>query len=330
MYIRNVYGKNQIDKKIIGRCGNAIGGAFLISFIANEIIQGIMTSAPFLSLFGLEIFSDEGFVWVYQIVITALMFTLPFILVTPLMNVRVSNVCRFGKPKKGLFLPTVLIGVGVSMIANILGSMAYEIFAFFGFSSPSSMPVSSDSGIWITVVSLLGGAALPALIEEFALRGVVLGTLRRFGSSFGIIVSAALFGLMHGNVLQIPFAFVMGIYLGFAVEKTGTVWTAVLIHFINNFFAFGFDIIEPLLSEKGYNLANELYFMMALAIGLVGLLIAVKRQDFFKLPSTSREKNEMSIGEKISHFVATPGIIVFLIYILYEIIMFQLAAMLSI
>ena len=84
------------------------------------------------------------------------------------------------------------------------------------------------------------------------------------------------------------------------------------------------------LSEKGYNLANELYFMMALAIGLVGLLIAVKRQDFFKLPSTSREKNEMSIGEKISHFVATPGIIVFLIYILYEIIMFQLAAMLSI
>lgn len=330
MIIRNVYGKNQIDKKIIGRCGNAIGGAFLISFILNEIIQGVMISAPFIAVFGLEFFTDDGFIWVYQIVMSALMFTLPFVIVTPLMNVRVSNVCRFGKPERGLFLPTVLIGVGVSMIANILGNMAYEIFAFLGFSSPSSMPVSSDSGNWITAVSLLGGAALPALIEEFALRGVVLGTLRRFGSSFGIIISAALFGLMHGNVLQIPFAFVMGIYLGFATEKTGTVWTAVVIHFINNFFAFGFDIIEPLLSEKGYNIANEFYFMIALGIGLAGLAIAVRREDFFKLPSTSGEKNEMSLGEKISHFVATPGIIVFLMYILYEIIMFQLAAMLSV
>lgn len=77
-------------------------------------------------------------------------------------------------------------------------------------------------------------AVLPALIEEFAMRGVVMQSLRKYGDWFAIIMSSLVFALLHGNMVQIPFAFIAGIAIGYAVTVTGSMWTGVLIHFLNN------------------------------------------------------------------------------------------------
>ena len=41
------------------------------------------------------------------------------------------------------------------------------------------------------------------------------------------------FGLFHGNLIQIPFAFLTGLVLGYTAVEYSIVW-AMLLHFINN------------------------------------------------------------------------------------------------
>lgn len=45
-------------------------------------------------------------------------------------------------------------------------------------------------------------------------RGYFLRLLRPYGTWFAVIVTAILFALMHGNILQIPFAFLVGLACG--------------------------------------------------------------------------------------------------------------------
>lgn len=66
------------------------------------------------------------------------------------------------------------------------------------------------------------------------MRGVVMQPLRKYGDWFAILTSAFVFALMHGNLVQAPFAFIAGIGLGYAVIASGSLWTGILIHLLNN------------------------------------------------------------------------------------------------
>lgn len=74
---------------------------------------------------------------------------------------------------------------------------------------------------------------LGPLAEELLFRGLVLRTLAPFGKKLAIFVSALLFGLFHGNLLQTPYAFVMGLVLGYGALQYRLVWT-ILLHVGNN------------------------------------------------------------------------------------------------
>ena len=87
-----------------------------------------------------------------------------------------------------------------------------EKFESFGFNYEVSQTESPD-GILGFMLTFIAIAVVPPLVEEFACRGLILGSLQKFGNGFAIVCSAILFGLMHGNFRQIPFAFLIGIGL---------------------------------------------------------------------------------------------------------------------
>ena len=73
------------------------------------------------------------------------------------------------------------------------------------------------------------------LLEEFFFRGVLYMRLKELIPSVPAgLVSAALFGLYHGNPGQGLYAFIMGLFLAFSMEKTRTVKAPVLFHFAAN------------------------------------------------------------------------------------------------
>ena len=320
----NTPSKAQIERKRIYKTANAVGGAFLMGFGLSYLLQfwvlGVVNNN--------EIISNSCTQWLLQIFLSTIIFTLPFIIFTVPMNVRVSTACPLGKGEKGTVLPIILVGLGVSMLGNILSSMFTGFLEKIGFVNDATpLPTDTAAGWHIPLLVVLGGAILPALVEEFALRGIALGALKKFGNGFAIILTAILFGIMHGNIEQIPFAFMLGLYLGFAVIRTGTMWTAVAIHLINNGFAFLLDMLSGNLSTLEINTISYFYFMLTVVLTVVGILLGSRVKGCFSLPP--EEKSELSFGEKLSTAVLTPCMILLGLYVAFQLVFAQLLSMVT-
>ncbi len=321
----NTPDKKQIEKKRIYKTANAVGGAFLIGFAIANILQ-----VAFVRIVGDNtLISDPCVQWLLQIFISTIMFTLPFIIMTVPMNVRVSGVCSFKVREKGIALPIIFVGLGVCMLSNVLSSMVTSFFTNLGFEPyTSSLPTDTSGSLYIPILVILGGAVLPALIEEFALRGIVLGAFRKFGNGFAIIASAILFGLMHGNLEQIPFAFLMGLYLGFATVRTGSMLVAVVIHLINNGVAFLLDMLSHHLQSTGIYMLNSIYFLFSILVMALGLLLAKNKPHCFALEND--EKSQLTLGEKLKTAAATPCMILMGLYVVFQILSYQILSWVTI
>lgn len=85
-------------------------------------------------------------------------------------------------------------------------------------------------------------AIQPGVIEELAFRGVVLGGLRHVLSPVeAIVVSAAMFMILHLAVPSFPHLFVMGLALGWLRTRTGSLYPGMLLHFCHNFLCIAFE-----------------------------------------------------------------------------------------
>ncbi|MCM1108202.1 MAG: CPBP family intramembrane metalloprotease [Clostridium sp.] len=77
---------------------------------------------------------------------------------------------------------------------------------------------------------------LAPLAEEVVFRAGVIGALRRSGcrGNAAVVVSALLFGVVHGNWAQGIVAFLLGLMLGFIYLRGRSIWPAWMAHVINN------------------------------------------------------------------------------------------------
>ena len=92
----------------------------------------------------------------------------------------------------------------------------------------------------------LSVAIAAPLAEEFLLRGTILrGMLYHSTPLKAILWSAFYFALIHMNLYQALGAFLMGLFIGWIYYKTGTLWLAVLIHFVNNGSSVMFTVLNP-------------------------------------------------------------------------------------
>ena len=75
-------------------------------------------------------------------------------------------------------------------------------------------------------------------LEELIFRRIMQVTaVERFGRGFGIVYVAAIFGVMHigyNSFVDVLFVFMAGLYLGWVVDKTGSIIGATLAHGIAN------------------------------------------------------------------------------------------------
>lgn len=79
------------------------------------------------------------------------------------------------------------------------------------------------------------GIAAP-IGEEMLFRGFALNTLaRRFGGGWGVVLSALLFAAPHTySPIGLSIIFLMGLALGHIYRVSGSLWTVILIHAVNN------------------------------------------------------------------------------------------------
>ena len=227
---------------------------------------------------------------------------------------RDTDLLPFRKPKSGgIFVSSLGISFIALVVSNFVTSMIIIIFQFIGFEfdggyyeAPTNIPE-----FLLQVVSI---AIVPAFAEEFAVRGVLLQSLRKYGDVTAIFISALLFALMHGNFNQAPFAFIMGIVIAYFVIVTDSLWTGIAIHCMNNFYA----LIVSVLSEYAIDF---IYLVVVMSINVIGCLLGIlaiiwlvenKTWDDFKI------KNEFGKLEPTLLGIVSPTMIFAIVWLFIE------------
>jgi sodium transport system permease protein len=77
-------------------------------------------------------------------------------------------------------------------------------------------------------------ALLPALCEETLFRGLILSGFRRSGMWPALLATGFMFGLAHASIYRILPTFFLGVVFSFVVWKTGSIFTGMICHMLNN------------------------------------------------------------------------------------------------
>ena len=117
------------------------------------------------------------------------------------------------------------------------------------------------------------------LVEEVLFRGMVFGKLRRVFSFWpAALISGAIFGLYHMNLVQGIYAGVFGIILAYVFEKTETIWGCYLLHAFFNLSSYVIEGYETALRRVGF----EMPVLIQLLFGFVSVFVIVLLLKNFK------------------------------------------------
>ena len=125
-------------------------------------------------------------------------------------------------------------GVGVSGVSFLWILLVEKIPALQGSLAAMDATNKEIGGGSSLGVILIAVVAAP-LIEEILFRGIVFRSIRKVIPGWiPIILSAAMFGAYHMNMVQAVYATFMGIVAAIIYEKTNNLMYPILVHAANN------------------------------------------------------------------------------------------------
>lgn len=207
----------------------------------------------------------------------------------------------------------ILAAVGICMAANIAVNLLMTLFESVGIPEPQT-PNYLHGNISSLLINLFVFAVLPSILEELVFRGYVLYALRPYGDWFAVAVSALLFGLMHGNIAQIPFALIVGMALGWLYIMTDNIWIPIAVHFINNGFSLLLEYCTIGMDDTRVGLMNAFAIFALIVIGALCLAVLVARRSslFRRLPKRSVLCVTDSVGTVFAAPLFTACVIMFI------------------
>mgnify|MGYP005839866517 CR=1 FL=1 len=219
--------------------------ALVTVFFLYQIVGGLIT----LILFGVE--PLENNLWGYRLAtgIGQILFIfIPTMMLVQLATNRPKEYLRVSIPSiRALLLPVI----GILSLQHIL-----QIYLFFQEKIPLPkelqnildkfkdlienlyLQLISSSSLTELISVIVIVALIPAIAEEFMFRGLIQRSIEKsFAPVSSVIITGIIFGAYHLN----PFSFIplviIGIYLGYILIRSGSIWVPVVAHFVNNAFA---------------------------------------------------------------------------------------------
>ena len=175
----------------------------------------------------------------------------------------------------GRFVMLLCLCSGCQFANSIWIGILEWILNRFGLSALAML--EEVSGASDTFSMFLYSALLAPILEEIFFRGYILRELRPYGKRFAILGSAFLFGIFHGNLLQTPYAFLIGLVLGYITVEYSVLW-AMALHLFNNLVLA--DLLSRVMSRLPVPVADGLSVLIfgGFFLGAVGILIAKRRE----------------------------------------------------
>lgn len=184
-----------------------------------------------------------------------------------------------GKPMKaGSFFALLAIFISAQLGVQLLYLLLELLANSFGYSMAETMESAGGSMDSLSMFLYVGLGA--PISEELLFRGVILRPMELYGKKFAIFASALLFGLYHGNLIQIPFAFVVGLVLGYVTVEYNIGW-AIVLHMFNNLILS--DTLTRLMGLLGLPWSELWFWILIIGCAVLSVVILIVKRHQIRL-----------------------------------------------
>ncbi len=294
-------------EKRIKSLGTNAGLILLILLAISFILSFLLVTPSFSKLYESNLTFASAFGVFYSVISVGGAF---FIGAKILKSQKLFKPIPYNPPKdKSKAFSLVLIGFGGCLLANYVTVFLRLLGEGFGIYSDYTA-MQNPSSTFDVIMIFIGSSLIPPLVEEFAIRGVLMQSLRKYGNLFAIIASAFVFGVFHGNAVQMPFAFLCGLVIGYAVIASESLWTGVIIHALMN----GMSAISSGLVYYFDEYVSNNFFYIGSAVGIIlGIIGAIVYLTKYRNDETLKDTgscSDMTLGEKFIKFNTSPIMII--------------------
>lgn len=172
---------------------------------------------------------------------------------------------------------SVLLGFLGWALAYVLGVVIFSLVTRAGGKLPQVYQQLTSAPFLIALVT---GAIVPSICEEMAFRGYLQFQLGPLGQRASVVVTAVLFGAMHLSLVRVVPLIVLGYLFATAVQRTGSILSGMIMHFVNNAVALGLtffyrpeggaQVDAPVLSTGA--LLTAVLMLVGLTVIAIGLI----------------------------------------------------------
>lgn len=165
-------------------------------------------------------------------------------------------------------------------LAAIISGFVYYVEKYF----TSYEKVEKVIGVTAntSIIAALAITILLPLFEEILFRGLIFYELKTtVNIVLAIIIQGAIFGILHMNILQGIYTFILGVALAIVYNFTKSIWASIIGHILNN-------ILGVFIFPKLMMYAHEFVYIY-IYIGLI--LVLISSIIMYRKDLVSKKKN---------------------------------------
>lgn len=164
----------------------------------------------------------------------------------------------------------MIVALGITMSATISFGLSLLPESWLEAYAEQSSMVLGSSGVAMVIANMI----VAPIVEEVIFRGLILSRLRKaVPLVWAVVISSVLFGIAHGQIVWIIYAFVLGVILSAVTVKTESLTASILLHMAFNVFG---TVIPAVFSNVTSTVACASITIVGAAASAVLLVVMLK------------------------------------------------------
>lgn len=165
----------------------------------------------------------------------------------------------FERPK----VKTLLQSVGISVCGIPIALVLLALAAFLSSAGADSSEDITKYPIWLAMIAF---AIVPAVVEEYVFRGLILGAYMNVDTKAAVVISSLFFALLHFSLGSILYGFFYGCLFALIRIATGSMIYSMTMHLV-------FNAVNVIVAYIGTFLISGWVVSLLFVIGLAGFII---------------------------------------------------------
>lgn len=188
---------------------------------------------------------------------------------------------------------------GNMTLSLIMYKLFPQAFAADSASSYTAYSIEETGGAIYAAIAL---AIVPAILEEFLFRGIISAEYDRYGYAASVIMSSAMFAMLHMSFVKLPVFFFTGVVLALTASATKSIFASMLVHALNNIFVLFFQPYIYKIAAKSESGIILLMFIIVTLLLVFALLFFAKAQRLYSDRAYANEAPPMILRRRENEF----------------------------